>query len=64
MMWSYAKMGFSPSPGFLTDVAASMLKQISVYKAQELSSTLWAFASFRFYAEDTFMDYATAEILR
>lgn len=64
MIWSYAKMGVNPAPGFLAEVAAIFLKQINVFKAQELSSALWAFATFRFYPGDALMDCATAESVR
>ena len=64
VIWSYAKMGVNPAPGFLTDVAAIFLKQISVLKAQELSSALWAFATFRFYPGDALMDCAASECVR
>ena len=49
MIWSYAKLGTAPSLGFLSDVAAVALKQIGMFKAQELSSLLWAFAIFCFH---------------
>jgi hypothetical protein len=53
VIWSYAKLGTAPSLGFLADVAAVSLKQIGMFKAQELSSLLWAFAVFCFHPGTT-----------
>ena len=64
VVWSYAKMGVHPAPGFLADVVAVSLKQISMFKAQELSSALWAFAIFRYHPGDTFIECAAAESYR
>ena len=64
MIWSYAKLGAAPSPGFLADVAAVSLKQIAMFKAQELSSLLWSFAVFGFHPGDPLMAAAAGESFR
>ena len=64
MVWSYAKLGAAPSPGFLADVAAVSLKQIAMFKAQELSSLLWSFAVFGFHPGDPLMAASAGESFR